>query len=119
MIEVVRPRAPVDGDRARLPGMLGDGLGLARRHLEVADVEVVRVRVARAHPGLRPDTAALADGPRGPLDDPVLEDELLRHLVLDEDVGVVHPAGRGPDEGLQPGLGETEPVGEEALGPGG
>ena len=96
--------------------MLGNGLGLPRRDLEVADVEVVRVRVARPHPGLGPDTAALADGPRSLLDDPVLEDELLRHLVLDEDVGIVNPAGGGPHEGLQAGLGEAEPVGEEALG---
>ena len=98
--------------------MLGDGLGLARRDLEVADVQVVGVRVARAHAGLGPDPAALADGPRGPLDDPVLEDELLRHLVLDEDVGVVHPAGGRPHEGLQAGLGQAEPVGEEAVGAG-
>src|SRR4029453_9913657 len=118
-VQVVGPRAGVYRNWAHLSRMLGDGLRLPRRDLEMAHVEVVRVRVARAHAGLGSHAPALADGPRRPLDNAVLENELLGHLVLDEDVGVVDAAGGRPHERLQAGLGQAEPVGEEALRAGG
>jgi hypothetical protein len=117
VVEVVGPRARMDGDRPGLRGMLGDRLRLTRGDFEVPDVQVVGVRVSRAHTRLRPDPAALADRPRRLLDDPVLDDQLLGHLVLDEHVGVVHLTRGRPHEGVQPRLGETVAVSEEEVRP--
>ncbi len=97
--------------------MLRDRPRLPRRDLEMADVEIVRVGVPRSHADLRPDPGPPADGAGRLLDHPVLDDELFRHLVLDEHVGVVDLARGGPDQRLEARRGEAVPVSEQEVGP--
>jgi hypothetical protein len=91
---------------------------LPRGVLEIAEGDVVGVRVAGAGAGLRANAGALADVARGLLHRPFLEDDLFVDAVLQVDVGVVDAAlQRAAQDPLHQRWRHVEAVGEEALGP--
>ena len=95
---------------------VGDGPRLARGLLEMAQREVVGVRVARPRSGLGPHAGALAHVPGRPLHRPFLEHDLFGDPVLEVHVGVVHAAAEGgAEQPLEERWRDVEAVGKEAL----